>query len=232
MLQTAVILHDAANIDSIRRKTMILTSFIHQTPSAALLVQVKIKLVPSKELVPYENKQYISKLCTACPTYGKKWSCPPHSPALSDLDLSAYPHAALVLFWCELDQYDHAKTDYIKVKAANSVLKSRMDRFMRKMEDCLGGVLLSNGTCKLCRPCSGLAGQPCKRPEKMRFSMEALGLDVSRITEKEFEHPLLWYSSGKSPVYLSAVACLLMSDLIDESALEPMAKIWLSQSQS
>lgn len=203
---------------------MIEIDFLHQTPSSRLSLNAKLKRILSSELIKYENKDDITKLCAACPTYGKKWSCPPHSPSLSDFDLSAYPHAVLVLFWLDLDQFRNLKTEYIKIKAADSVLKSRMDRFMRNVEGSLGGIMLSNGTCKLCRPCSGSVGLPCKRPEKMRFSMEALGLDVSRIMTEVFDHPLLWYSKGQSPAYLSAATCLLMKDEIDETVLQAAAE--------
>jgi hypothetical protein len=57
--------------------------------------------------------------------------------------------------------------------------------------------------------------------------MEALGLDVSRIMAKVLDHPLLWYANGKSPAYLSAAACLLTKDEIEEKTLGKLAKTFL-----
>ncbi len=199
------------------------TSFANRTPSAEISVHVKVAVIDSRMLKEYENKPEIGKLCEACPAYGGKWSCPPHSPAFSGYDLDEYPSAALVLFWCDLDQFHYTKTEYIRVKAANTIMKSRMDRLMRSLEESTGGVMISNGNCKLCNPCSKKKGEPCKKPEKMRFSMEALGLNAGRITADVFGHELLWYKDKKIPRYLSAVACLLMKERIGEEEIGEMA---------
>jgi predicted metal-binding protein len=198
---------------------MIRTDFIHKTPSSNILINVKAAVVDSRRLADYENKRKIEKLCEACPTYGRKWSCPPWSPSFSKYDLQEYPYAALVLFWCDLDQFRYTKTEYVRIRAANTIMKSRMDRFMRSLERRLDGVMISNGNCRLCNPCSKKKGQPCKRPEAMRYSMEALGLNVGRITADFLDHRLLWYKDKTLPAYLSAAACLLLKEKIDEEEL-------------
>lgn len=199
------------------------TSFVNRTPSAEISVHVKVAVIDSRRLKEYENKREIGKLCESCPAYGGKWSCPPHSPAFSRYDLDEYPYAALVLFWCDLDQFSYTKTEYIRIKAANTIMKSRMDRFMRGLEESSGGIMISNGNCRLCNPCSKKKGESCKKPEMMRFSMEALGLNVGRIIADVFGHELLWYRDKKIPRYLSAVACLLMKDRVGEKELWEMA---------
>ena len=142
------------------------------------------------------------------------------SPAIN---LDEYPYAVLVLFWCTLDQFSYTKTEFIKVRASNTIMKSRMDKFMRGLEQTSGGVMISNGNCRLCNPCSKKKDQECKRPEKMRFSMEALGLNVGRITADFFGHPLLWYQDKTVPAYLSAAACLLTKDRIEETVVRTIA---------
>lgn len=199
------------------------TNFIHKTPSAEILVDVTIIAAESCRLAAYENKRGFEKRCESCPAYGQKWSCPPYSPSFSSFNTGEYPNAVLVLFRCELDQFSYTKTEYIRIRAANTILKSRMDRFMRSLENSLGGVTLSNGSCRLCNPCGKKKGQPCKRPDKMRFSMEALGLDVGGITADFFGHELLWYKDKKVPAYRSAASCLLMKERIEENAIEEIA---------
>lgn len=195
------------------------TSFINRTPSAEISIHVKLAVIESRQLTEYESKREIEKLCEQCPTYGGKWSCPPHSPAFSQYNLDEYPYAAMILFSCDLDQFSYTKTEYIKIKAANTIMKSRMDRLMRGLEQAADGVMISNGNCRLCNPCSKKKGESCKKPERMRFSMEALGLNVGRITSDIFSHELLWYKDKKIPRYLSAAACLLLKERMDESVL-------------
>jgi len=208
---------------------MIQTDFIHKTPSFSILINVKAAVVDSRRLAEYESKREIEKLCEACPTYGRKWSCPPCSPSFSQYGLQEYPYAALVLFWCDLDQFRYTKTEYVRIRAANTIMKSRMDRFMRALESRLGGVMISNGNCRLCNPCTKKRGQPCKRPDAMRYSMEALGLDVGRITVDLLGHRLLWYKDKTLPAYLSAAACLLLKEKIDEATLEKLANLIILQ---
>lgn len=199
------------------------TSFINKTPSAEITVNVKISVIESHRLTDYENKHEINKLCMTCPTYGGKWSCPPFSPAFSSLDLNGYPYAAIVLLWCSLDQFRYTKTEYIRIKAANTILKSRMDRLMRGLEKSAGGLMISNGTCRLCNPCRKKKGESCRKPDQMRYSMEALGLDVGRITSDVFGHDLQWYKNKTLPSYLSAAACLLLKDRAEEAMIGEIA---------
>lgn len=211
---------------------MVQTSFINSTPSAEISVRVKASVIESRRLTEYEDRKEIGKLCEACPAYGGKWSCPPYSPAFSGYALEEYPYAALVLFWCDLDQFRYTKTEYIRIRAANTIMKSRMDRLMRGLEQSAGGVMIANGNCRLCNPCSKKKGEPCKKPERMRFSMEALGLNVGRITADVFGHELLWYKDKKAPRYLSAVACLLLKEKPDEAALLDDAAAYFHRKQS
>ena len=204
------------------------TSFNNKTPSSNIVVNVKITTLESSALVKYESKHCFDKLCMlGCPTYGNKWSCPPYSPKFSEYQSDMYPYAILVLFWCTLDQFNYAKTEFIKVKASNSILKSRMDKFMRNLEQTLGGVVLSNGSCRLCNPCNKKKNENCKKPTEMRFSMESLGLDVGRITTDFFNHPLLWYKDKKIPTYSSVISCLLTKDTIQEASLDYIVQMQL-----
>lgn len=199
---------------------MFQTSFVNRTPSSQILVNVKITTTESSNLKKFENKCNFDKLCElGCPTYGNKWSCPPYSPSFSKYKVDDLPYAILALFWCTLDQFSYTKTDFIKVKASNSILKSRMDKFMRGLEDTLGGVILSNGSCRRCNPCNKKKGEYCKKPKEMRYSMESLGLNVSEISNEFFTHSLLWYKDKKIPEYSSVVSCLLIKDMIPENML-------------
>ena len=77
--------------------------------------------------------------------------------------------------------------------------------------------MLSNGSCRLCKPC-GLKREEnkCLRPSKVRYSMEATGLNVSDICLTFFNHELLWYKDKLAPRYSSVVSCLLTNDNKDD----------------
>lgn len=187
------------------------------TPSRKVKINGMITQFNPKELLDYENYANNKIRCErGCPNYNHKWSCPPYSPNYRNY-AKGYEHGIMLLFWCNLEQFNYIKNPYMKIKAANAILKSRIDNFLRKLEDKLSGKMLSNGSCKLCKPCNCKKGLICKHPKKMRYSMEALGLDVEEISKKYFSHELLWYKNKTVPVHSSVISCLLMKNEISES---------------
>ena len=194
------------------------SSFSIFTPTTQILIHTKATLVDCANLIEYENQMLFSALCkVGCPNYGNKWACPPYSPTFSRYSID-YSRALLVVFYCYLDQFHYTKTEYMRIKASNSILKSRMDNFMRSLEKQVGGKMISNGSCRLCKPCAQKGGtmSRCKKPDQMRFSLESLGLDVSGISRDYFKHDLLWYKDKKSPLYSSVVSALLTNTQIDQ----------------
>lgn len=203
------------------------SNFINLTPTASIVINIAATVTDSRIIAKYEEKPYFDKLCEyGCPNYGCKWSCPPFSPNYSSF-LAKYPHIILVLMWCNLDQFHYTKTEYMKVKASNSILKSRMDSLMKDYESAFDGFTLSNGSCRLCNPCNKKKQLPCKKPTKMRFSMESLGLNVEKISNDFFKHKLLWYKEKTAPAYSSVLSCLLTTDETSEKSIDNAYKSWL-----
>ena len=198
---------------------MLESSFTILTPTTKIIINTKATFVDRANLIEYENPLLFSTLCKeGCPNYEKKWACPPYSPTFSRYSID-YSRAILVVFYCYLDQFYYTKTEYMRIKASNSILKSRMDKFMRSLEEQVGGKMISNGSCRLCKPCTLKGGtiSRCKKPDQMRFSMEALGLDVGGISRDYLKHDLLWYKDKKAPLYSSVVSALITNMQIDQN---------------
>ncbi|WP_066637407.1 DUF2284 domain-containing protein [Desulfolucanica intricata] len=196
------------------------TVFKTKTPSSEILINIKIVQTLSNNLIQYENKNFFNKLCkNGCPNFNHKWSCPPYSPLYSEYS-KEYSNAMLVLLFCTLNQFYYIKTEYMKVKASNSILKSKMDKFMRWLEPVFNGKILSNGSCRLCKlcTCKDKTGN-CKKPKEMRYSMESVGLDVEKISLHFLNHKFLWYKNKKAPLYSSVVSCLLTPKPVNINSL-------------
>lgn len=74
-----------------------------------------------------------------------------------------------------------------------------------------GSLALSAGHCTLCgEHCSRAGGRACRQQNKLRFSIEALGGDVAKITEQCFGRPLQWAAKGKTPDYMMLIGALLL----------------------
>ena len=112
-----------------------------------------------------------------------------------------------------LAPFSEIKNKYLRVKAANAMLKSRADRYMRVMADKFGKYI-STGSCRLCKPCKCKEGKPCAHPDVMAYSFEALGIDVGALVDRLFGSPLLWYRKGVLPEYTSVVCGLLTNDAL------------------
>lgn len=97
-----------------------------------------------------------------CEEYGKKLTCPPHSPSYEEMKgiLGEY-HKALLL---------HGHMSW-QMRYITAVIEK--EAFSLGFYKAFG---LGAGPCKLCENCG--TASPCIRPEEARPSMEACGIDV------------------------------------------------------
>ena len=143
--------------------------------------------------------------CRQCRNCGKIWACPPFS--FDPMDIwSAYDILEL-----------HA---LVLTPGKDMTMEELMEVFrMEKRELSLkvlamekeipGSLSLAAGTCIECSPCLRTQGKPCCRPEQLRYSIEALGGDVGKLTEEYLKLPIRWISKGQLPDYLTLAAGLL-----------------------
>lgn len=187
----------------------------HKTKLNNLVIKTKTTSIKPTFLV--EEKNRFDALCReSCKNYQNKWSCPPFSPGFVQYS-NKHDTLVVCLMYIELGQLNNIKNDYLKVKAANVIMKSKVDKGLRKIALIENGKLISTGSCRLCKPCRMRYEEPCRHPDIMGYSFEALGIDVGKLSLEVFNHKLLWYKKGYLPKYTSVVAgVLLNSELTDE----------------
>lgn len=192
--------------------------FLHKTPTANIEIKLLLNVTNASTLGKYEDKCYFNSLCeSGCVNYNRKWSCPPYSPVYS-LYARNFEYCILTLFSCDLSQFNYVKTEYMKVKTSNSILKSQSDKLSRYLEDRLLGIMLSNGSCRLCKPCTKkISLDTCRNPLKLRYSLESLGLNVEKISEEYFNHRLLWYKPRLSLDYSTVVSGVLTNEIFEKN---------------
>lgn len=152
------------------------------------------------------DKKLFNELCkSGCKNYSKKYSCPPYAPdfknEINDNDL-----IFVLMFHTDLKQLDN--TDYRswhKLLLLNRVMKPRIEKIMRQLEQISKTRFLATGSCRLCNPCQLKLKKPCKYPEKRRYSLESMGVDCNALSKK-LNKPLQWLSKEKTPEY-TAVIC-------------------------
>ena len=124
-------------------------------------------------------------MCTSnvCGNYGKCWTCPPDCGEINEMikNLSAYKYALVYQTVGQLeDSYDF--------EMMKEIGKEHQDRIqnVRKLiaEKYDGKVLhLGAGGCRFCEVCAKKTNEPCRHPEIALVSLEAYGINVSKLAE-------------------------------------------------
>jgi predicted metal-binding protein len=182
-----------------------MNSFKVKTENNNLKINYYFEFIKKQDIK--QDKELFNKMCKkGCKNYNKKYSCPPFVPKLNIL-LKDNDGLYMVLFLCNLNQIN--STEYNKVRIANVVMKSRIIKLMREVEQKFNTIFLSSGSCNLCKPCKLKLNLQCKHPDKRRYSLEAAGIDCHCISKRLFNIPLLWYKNKKAPRYTCVICGLI-----------------------
>lgn len=188
-----------------KKNEYILKAYTHRTTIKYRCVN---SFLETQCLSKYVNKSYFDGLCKiGCPNYGNKWSCPPYSPDYHCF-VKNYRYIDVIMLSAKMEAFSYIRQDYLKIKAANSVLKSRIDKALRLCLD-HDEFYISTGSCRLCKPCKKKVNEKCAHPTKRSYSFEALGINVSALTKDLFDTELLWYKKHELPEYTCVVGGLL-----------------------
>ncbi len=186
-----------------------MNKFRVNTPKHELLVEYYYDFIKKEEV--RTNKELFARMCRdGCRNYDNKYCCPPSSPSFNkyvkeDLLL-------ILLFKMGLFQLSEYSNEYHKIRLANAVLKSRIEKLMRFLEKEAGTNYLGTGACRLCRPCRKKVGKPCRYPDKKRYSLESIGVDCNYLSKKLFNIELKWYENKNAPEYTCVICALPVKD--------------------
>lgn len=174
-------------------------------------------------LTKYQDVPHFLTYCKECTNYNAKWSCPPLAvnPKTYLNDYSKIYLVGLQIFYDE------------KTKAEINTKEKIMDfsqKLLRKMKNQLADNLLniekevpntlsfSSGGCSWCCKCTRPNNQPCRKPEKMRYSLDSFGVDLGKVTEEFLNIKLLW-GLDKLPDYHTLIHAIVIKDSCDTELL-------------
>ena len=164
----------------------------------------------------YQDRERFMAYCRECPRYDALWSCPPLSLDV-DRFLDSYEWGHLLCVKIDLDDETIREADTTeKIKAAGwdivSTVKLDVEGRLRRLETKVPGSLsLSSGGCNLCASCTRKSGNPCRQPDKMRYSLDAFGFDLTAITKDLFHIEILW-CKARLPEYFTLIHALLTKE--------------------
>lgn len=158
----------------------------------------------------YVNVEEFLEYCKACENYDRKWSCPSY-----DFDPVDYWRQFDELYVVgkkmilEEEEKEHCRDLFRQVKEEMTAeLYSEEEKYPESRS-------LSAGSCTICGEdnCSKKNGEPCRFPDKMRYSIESLGGNVGLTASRLLGIELQWMEAGKAPDYFVLVGGLLKKNV-------------------
>ncbi len=157
--------------------------------------------------------------CKQCTNYDKVWSCPSFS-----FDPVSYfkEYETLLVVGHKIILPDKLTGQIFTKEEQTRLLeellmepKKSLDAKMLALENQHPkSKALSGGSCLYCSPgtCARRSGMPCRFPEKMRYSIEALGGNVGLTVTKYLNQELEWIEENHLPHHFILVAGLLLKE--------------------
>lgn len=155
----------------------------------------------------YVNVAEFLEYCKKCGNCNTVWSCPPYD--FEPEDYWRKYKTLTVLAWKINFEQDISPEESIEILKK---VKDEMSVYLYEAEGkSAGSVSLSAGSCSLCRSegCTRSKGEPCRNPEKMRYSIEAIGGNVGLTVSKLMGIKIEWMKDGKVPSHYVLAGGLL-----------------------
>ncbi|MBR0206530.1 MAG: hypothetical protein IJQ45_07295 [Clostridia bacterium] len=152
-----------------------------------------------------------SGCCRDCPNWGRYWSCPPFSfdpMAIWERYASLRLYARKLVF--RKDRLFPGERRAFEEKELPKI-KGDMARELLAMEaEAPGSLALFPGKCEWCSVCARIEGRPCRTPDRMRYSIEALGGDCGGALERYMGESLRWAEGRRLPEQMILLGGLLL----------------------
>lgn len=190
-----------------------MTSEIHITHHVATIAA-------DEYVAQYRDAERVQALCAQCPKYGKVWGCPPH-----DFDVDGYlaGYAQATIYGSKIAFSDAIREQCDTREASEAAMREALNEawaqllpFLYEQEARHAGSVIFTGRCRLCGSCACARAQeqPCRHPDRLRYSLEAVGFDVAKTASQLLGIKLQWGKDGALPPYLTLVTALFTREYI------------------
>ena len=150
----------------------------------ALTKEVGFTCAAPLDVSTVELKPEVRKMCAdnTCGQYGKRWSCPPGCGELEELRqrVARYKHGLLVQTVGQLEDDFDVETMMETEAAQKKNMFAMQEKLLARYPNALA---IGSGCCTHCKTCT-YPEAPCRFPEKQMASMEAYGMLVTEVCQK------------------------------------------------
>ena len=212
-----------------------------------LKAEISAVQIPMEQLMVSHKLEKVLGYCKNCSNYMKNYSCPDFQFDIMEY-LNEYTYATVIMTKIDSESLNEKLlnesvnedsfnskvfTNYKKENLKTDIdLNSKISMFMfSEVKDYMTDKLLEieknykksvslpPGSCTRCDVCLKRQGEQCLHPDKLRYSLEALGFLVSDIYRDIFESELGW-SNENLPESFSTCSAFLTKDIIKVSELK------------
>lgn len=209
-----------------------------------LPVKIRVKQVKKETLFQAYKSEEVLVYCQRCSNYEKNYTCPDFDFDAAGY-LNSYEYATVILteidtkpiqsIFNQLDASNFQSrvlNNYMKEASGEKIdmssivsmhafedIKNQMSDQLLLLEDQIDHSLgLPPGSCTRCAVCLKQEGLACRFPEKLRYSLEALGFLVSDIYQMNFDMELGW-AKGELPKRFCTCSVLMAKEKSDETLI-------------
>ncbi len=174
--------------------------------------KLRADIAVDEYLEKYVNIPEFAQKCRQCQSYASSWSCPPFDfdPAGYWRQYSEFHIEGVCIYFDPAECQKHRsqeETDAI-IAEVRATEKALLAQKLYDMEND-NSISLSEGVCSLCDSCTRAANLPCRYPEKLRYSIEALGGNVGLTCSRLLGLQPEWVCENRLPRKLVIISGLL-----------------------
>lgn len=154
----------------------------HLAEQAVALGAFKAGVIPISD-VSFERSFRDMCESNACGNYGRCWMCPPNVGDIDTLMDQARSYDRVLVYQTVSPLED--SYDFEGMMAAGQRMNELTQRVRAELAEEFGpeALHLGAGGCRLCSVCAKREDKPCRFPDKALASLEAYGMNVSRLAE-------------------------------------------------
>ncbi len=154
----------------------------------------------------YDEKWKIA--CEACKRYGTNFACPPFSPTFPEY-IGKFHKAKTICLRIPQEYFASgaAEDSYVSCfRTGKKLLEAELRQFREQ-----GLKIAGAGPCLACQDCTvGADEARCRKPEKMIYSLESLGINLISLAHKGLNLQLEWNGNDCSADFVCVIGAIFL----------------------
>lgn len=177
-------------------------------------IAVQVRTISTAHLLDtYYDPVTFHTCCRGCPEHNRRWSCPSGVPDTREF-FAPYSRVMLIgvkVRYAEDCRWESRLPGHLEPVRQRTYgrVKKMVHALQLAFEDCFPGAYsIAAGRCEQCAVCTRPSGQPCAKPDRMRYSFSAFRFDLGRLADEVLDMPLKWCAEGL-PEY-NVILCAML----------------------